>query len=112
MLEIGVQTKNVIEDENPLKGFGKLREAGFTCCDFSLNAYPLNEKTYVFGEKNFFDQTVSELEAFFKPYKEGAERAGITVNQMHMPYPVYMPQAAQEINDYLWKQAAPKSMEI
>ena len=30
MLEIGVQTKNVIEDENPLKGFGKLREAGFT----------------------------------------------------------------------------------
>ena len=59
MLEIGVQTKNVIEDENPLKGFGKLREAGFTCCDFNLNAYPLNEKTYVFGEKNFFDQTVS-----------------------------------------------------
>ena len=112
MLEIGVQTKNVIEDKDPLKGFEKLKKAGFTCCDFSLNAYPLNGKTYVLGEKNFFDQTVSELEAFFKPYKEGAERAGITVNQMHMPYPVYMPQAAHEINDYLWNQAAPKSMEI
>lgn len=112
MLEIGVQTKNVIEDEDPLKGFENLKKAGFTCCDFSLNAYPLNGKTYVLGEKNFFDQSVPELENFFKPHKEGAERAGITVNQMHMTYPVYMPQAAQEINDYLWNQAAPKSMEI
>ena len=75
MLEIGVQTKNVIEDKDLLKGFEKLKKAGFTCCDFSLNAYPLNGKTYVLGEKNFFDQTVSELEAFFKPYKEGPARS-------------------------------------
>lgn len=33
MLEIGVQTKNVIEDKDLLKGFEKLKKAGFTCCD-------------------------------------------------------------------------------
>lgn len=112
MLEIGVQTKNVVEDENPLKGFEMLRKAGFTCCDFSLNAYPLNNEHYLSGEKNFFDQSLAELEAFFTPHREAAKRAGVRIHQMHMVYPICHPSGEAERNAYLWKQAAPKSMEL
>ena len=36
MLRIGVQTKDAIEDTNPLEGFSLLKEAGFTSVDFML----------------------------------------------------------------------------
>lgn len=112
MLEIGVQTKNVVADEDPLRGFEMLKRAGFTCCDFSLNAYPLNRKYYLPGERNFFDQSMAELEDFFAPHKKAAELAGIKISQVHMPYPIYMPWADEELNDYLWNQVAPKSMAL
>lgn len=112
MLPIGVQTKNVVMDENPEEGFCLLKRAGFSDADFSLNDYLRNKELYR-GEKNvFFDRSVQELEAFFMPHKEGAERAGIRINQMHMPYPVYVPKADQELNDYLWRTVAPKSMSV
>ena len=79
MLEIGVQTKNVIDDENPLEGFMKLKNAGFTCCDFSLNAYLYNKNIYAGDINDFFDKSVEELETFFAPHKEAAKKAGVSV---------------------------------
>lgn len=111
-MKIGVQTKNVIEDRNPLEGFGLLRQAGFTCCDFSLNAYLLNSSLYRSETNDFFDQSEHELEAFFMPHKDAAKAAGIRISQMHMPYPNYVPGGSRELNDYLWNVVAPKSMKI
>ena len=45
MLELGVQTKEAVQDENSAEGFSLLRQAGFSCADFSLNAYLLNSMT-------------------------------------------------------------------
>ena len=112
MLEIGVQTKNVIEDENPPGGFEMLKKAGYTCCDFSLNAYPLDREHYIPGERNFFDQTMAELETFFTPHKKAAEEAGVRVHQIHMAYPIYRPAGEPALNAYLREQVAPKSMEL
>ena len=112
MLKIGVQTKNVVSDENPYEGFLALRKAGFTCADFSLNGYLLNSKIYQSELNDFFGQSLSELEAFFAVHKKAAKEAGITINQMHMPYPIYVPKGSNELNDFLWKEVAPKSMEI
>ncbi|MBE5854589.1 MAG: sugar phosphate isomerase/epimerase [Lachnospiraceae bacterium] len=112
MLELGVQTQNIIEDENPLVGFRKLREAGFTCCDFSLNGYWKNRKIYEGDWNPFFEQTVGELEAFFAPQKEAAALAGVRFHQMHMPYPILVPDGKARLNTYLWNQVAPKSMVI
>ena len=42
MLDISVQTQNVILDENPLQGFQLLKEKGFAGVDFSLNGYLKN----------------------------------------------------------------------
>lgn len=112
MVRIGVQTKNVIDDTHPEEGFELLKRAGFSCADFSLNGYLLNTSLYQSELNSFFDQSVTELEHFFAPHKKGAAAAGITINQMHMPYPIYVPGADKEINDYLWNQAAPKSMAV
>lgn len=112
MIGIGVQTKNIINDNCPEEGFAMLKRAGFSCVDFSLNGYLSNTSLYQSELNNFFDKSVQELEDFFTPHKQGAKAAGITISQMHMPYPVYVPGADREINDYLWNQVAPKSMAV
>lgn len=112
MLQIGVQTKNVVYDDCPEAGFRLLHQAGFSCADFSLNGYLLNTDLYNANVNKFFDRSVVELEQFFSPHKEGAKAAGITINQMHMPYPIYVPTGKKELNEYLWNQMAPKSMAI
>lgn len=112
MLQIGMQTRNIVLDENPLEGFQALKDAGFDCADFSLNGY-LNNKQLYKGELNgFFDKSVEELEAYFTPHKEAAAQAGIRIHQMHMPYPLHVPNGKKEINDYLWNVVAPKSLHV
>lgn len=112
MLQIGVQTKNIVYDDCPKEGFALLKQAGFSCADFSLNSYLKNTDLYK-GELNrFFDKSVAELEEYFLPHKKAAKEVGITINQMHMPYPIYVPMESKELNDYLWNVMAPKSMQI
>lgn len=112
MLSIGVQTKNVVDDTCPAEGFAMLRRAGFSCVDFSLNDYLKSKDLYQQNLNLFFDKSVVELEGFFTSHKEGAKAAGITIHQMHMPYPIYVPTGKKELNDYLWKVMAPKSLQI
>lgn len=112
MLQIGVQTKNIVNDINPAEGFQLMKESGFLCGDFSLNSYLLNTSLYKFELNEFFNKSDRELEEFFTPHKEGAKAAGITINQIHMPYPVYIPNGSNEINDYLLNNVVPKSMRI
>lgn len=112
MLKIGVQTKNVIRDDFPHEGFTVLKHAGFDCCDFSLNSYLINKDIYQDNLNNFFSRSLGELLEFFRPHRDAAREAGIQINQMHMPYPIYVPRGSDELNAYLWNEVAPKSMEI
>lgn len=122
MLDIGVQTKNVVYDDCPEEGFALLASAGFSCADFSLNSYLNNATIYNRGrsltrapaghEHAFFSQSVPELERFFAPHKRGARAAGIMIHQMHMPYPVYVPGGDAKWNAYLWNEVAPKSLHV
>ncbi len=112
MLPLGVQTKNAVNDEHPEEGFALLARTGFSCADFSLNAYLLNSTLYQLERNAFFDQSIQELEQFFTPHRNGAGAAGITINQMHMPYPNYVPSGDKTLNDYLRDVVAVKSMEI
>lgn len=112
MIEIGVQTKNIIDDKCPIEGFERLRRAGFTCCDFSLNTYLLNSSLYKFEINDFFDKSEKELALFFTPHKEAAKAVGIRINQMHMPYPNYVPNGSEKMNAYLKNVVAPKSMKL
>ncbi len=111
-LQIGVQSRNIIFDENPLEGFLLMKKAGFDCCDFSLNSYLTNKDIYEESLNRFFSKSVEELKEYFEPHKAAAKEAGIRFNQMHMPYPTFVPGAKQEVNDYLWNEVGPKSLEV
>ena len=104
MLQIGIQTSDVIKDECPLEGFAALRRAGFSCADFGLNEYNRID--------HFFSQSVQELETFFRPHRLGAEREQVRINQMHMPHPLYDPFGNNELNTYLKEDVAYKSMAV
>lgn len=112
MMDIGVQTKNVVDDQKPAEGFQILRQAGFSCVDFSLNDYLTNTSLYQHRRNDFFDKSQRELENYFTPHKRGAKEAGIRIHQMHMPYPLYVPNGKKDLNEYLRNVMAPKSMEL
>ena len=112
MLKTGVQTKGVINDETPKKGFELLKRAGFTCVDLSVNGYLKNSMLYEDVRNDFFSQTVTELEDFFRKHKTAAKETGIMIHQMHMPYPMYVPRGSRELNEYLRNVVAPKSMRL
>lgn len=111
-MKIGVQTKNVVKDNDPAAGFEALGRAGFSCADFSLNGYLLNSALYQSEVNSFFDRSGGELEQFFMPHKQAAAEARITINQMHMPYPNYVPKGSEELNAYLREVVAPKSLQV
>lgn len=112
MLQIGMQTRNIVEDYNPIEGFRVLKEAGFDCADFSLNRYLENKSLYKGEINDFFDKSIPELEEFFAPHKKAAKECGIRIHQMHMPYPLYVPNGKEELNAYLRNVVAPKSLHI
>lgn len=112
MLKIGVQTQNAVSDENPKAGFEMIRNAGFSCVDFSLHGYLINKDIYQGNLNDFFDKSINELEDFFKQQKNAAASVGISIHQMHMPYPMYVPTGGRELNEYLIKNVAPKSMQL
>lgn len=111
-LSVGVQSKDIVFDECPIEGFEMMRHAGFSSCDFSLNSYLTNTLLYSMEINDFFSQPMPELETFFTPHKEAAATAGVKINQMHLPYPSYIPNAAEETNNYLMRTVAPKSLKI
>ena len=112
MIRIGVQTHNIIDTTGPDSGFALIREAGFSCVDFSLNGYLKNKNIYRHQINHFFDKSVSELETFFLPYNTAAAEHEIAIHQMHMPYPIYVPYADEQMNRYLMENVAPKSIGV
>lgn len=111
-LAVGVQSKGIVYDNDPLEGFEMIKRAGFSCCDFRLDSY-LTDSSFGFPEDHdFFQRSVGELKSFFAPHKEAAEIAGIEIHQMYMPYPVYISNIRDERSRSLIQTAASKSMEI
>lgn len=110
-MKLCIQTKNIITD-NPDEGFEKIRNAGFECCDFSLNNYLTNTDIYEENINRFFDSDIEKLKEYFRPYKDAARKSGVKIHQMHMPYPMYVPKGSTKVNEYLSEQMINKSLEI
>ena len=70
MLRIGVQTKNVIEDDHPEDGYALLKASGFSCVDFSLNGYLLNTALYQ-SEVNSFRSDHARTRTVFCTTQKG-----------------------------------------
>lgn len=75
-LSVGVQSKGIVYDNNPLEGFEMMKRAGFSCCDFSLDSYFTDLSFGSQKSNDFLQKSVQELKDYFAPHKEAAEIAG------------------------------------
>lgn len=111
MLQIGVQTKGIIEGKVTEPGFAMIAEAGFDCVDFNLDVFLQNNEIYRGELNHFFDKDEAQLESFFIPYREAMDKYGLKASQMHAPYPVMVYGRTQQ-NRYMQEQVIPKSLMI
>lgn len=112
MIEIGVQTKGIIEPGTDIgQGFALISQAGFQKVDFNLDVFLQNNEIYGAKLNSFFDVEIEHLLTYFDKYKLAMERVGITPSQMHAPYPVKVP-GNVTVSEYMKTCVIPKSIVI
>lgn len=86
--KVGIGSMGIISHEEPEKGYGLLKEAGFDCVDFNFDAY-LNINNVLAGNINdCFEKHIEESWKDFEPHVNAAKKYGLTFEQMHAPFPV------------------------
>ena len=91
MVKVGVQSAGWYDKNDPVKSMNYIKECGFESIDFNIDHY-LDVKTMSkTGEvvESLFDKPVEEVVEFFRPLKEASEISGVSIGQMHAPFPVY-----------------------
>ncbi len=96
VLKIGVQTRGVLTRLGVDAGMRAIAEAGFETVDFNTD-HELSYDDIVAGNtRSVFDGPEADVVAAMKPFREAADRYGLTVGQMHAPYPTYVGDAATD----------------
>ena len=84
MLKTSIQTTKIFEAFGIDEGFRIIHEAGFDGVDFTL--IPFVSQAAIKGAGgSIFQQSDEEIKAFFKPYKDAAEKYGVAFSQAHAP---------------------------
>jgi len=88
-MKIGVQSSNILDRLGIDEGFKVIKEAGFDCVDMNIDhLYPGGD--IVNGRPDVrFQGTDEEILEMCRPYKEAAEKYGISISQAHAPFPFY-----------------------
>ena len=101
MLKVGVQSAGWYDRNDPLKSFEYIKECGFESIDFNIDHYMSTGKLANEGiYPTLFDKDIAEILDFFTPLKEASEKTGVTIGQMHAPFPVWY-KDMDEINDHI-----------
>ena len=111
MLDIGVQTKGILPEKEPVDGIRQIKEAGFSKIDFNLDVYLKNNDLYAGNVNEFFDKDVQSLFAHFLPLAQAMVDYSVRASQMHAPYPVRV-EGKWEQNEYMQSVVIPKSIVI
>ncbi|MBR0462995.1 MAG: sugar phosphate isomerase/epimerase [Clostridia bacterium] len=105
-MKIGVQTAPILDNLGIDEGFRLIHEAGFDCVDFNID-HCMTYREITTGEfSGFFDQSMDDILKATAPYKEAAEKYGVTFAQAHAPFPTYVkdkPQTNERVLDALKK---------
>lgn len=111
-MEIGVQTKGIIEKGADIyQGFKMIKDAGFTKVDFNLDVFLLNSEIYGNKINSFFNDDIEDLKPVFEKYREAMDAAQLSLSQMHLPYPVRVPNH-EVVTEYMESYVIPKSIVI
>ncbi len=102
MIKLGVQTGG-IEEIMGVDGTYKLvKESGFDAVDVNLDHLLYPKEIWQGKHVPAFDcETDEECLAFFRLWKEAAEKYGIDNYQAHAPFPAYVECFGPEYDDYL-----------
>lgn len=98
-LAIGVRSKWWYDETNPEESIRFIKECGLEAIDYGINI--LFDDS--FDEENltsFFDKTLDELYAYYKPLKDALKKYDVFISQMHGIFQLYYPGEVAK-NDYL-----------
>ena len=80
--KVSVQTARWFDEKKPKESMEYIKECGFEAVDYSLDS--LFKRTFdAVKLTSFFDKTIPELEAYYRPLKESAKANGIAFDQAH-----------------------------
>ena len=101
MLKVGISSCKWYLDDQPLESLSTIRDSGFEAIDFNLSPYFSTTTANKEGiYPNLFDQSTEQILSFFEPLKEALKATGITISQIHAPYPGWF-EGNDALNGYL-----------
>lgn len=101
MLKIGVSSEGWYRESDPQASLEYINSCGFDAVDFNLATYLSISKLEKEGiYPTLFDKSLEELYAHFAPLKLAVERTGVTIGQIHAPYPAYFA-GREDLNAYM-----------
>jgi len=89
-MKVGVQSGGIFDSRTAEEGMKLLHDCGFDCVDLNIDIHLPGSAIKKGPLTDFFDKSVEDLEAYFRPYKEAAKKHSITFSQMHGPFPMYI----------------------
>lgn len=98
-LAVGVQSAVWYKEDNPAESICYIKECGFETIDFGIADMffrTFNKETCT----SFFDKSVEELLAYYKPLKEACEENDVSIAVAHGLFPIAYP-GEDAVNDYL-----------
>lgn len=100
MIKLGVQSAPWYSDQDPDSSIRFVKESGFDAIDFNIDVHLPGDKIKTAEFTPFFDQSIEELCEFYRPLKEALEKYGVSISQMHAPFPVWSKELPA-VNDYV-----------
>ena len=101
MIKVGVQSGDWYDYERPLESLEFIKSCGFDAIDLNIDNRVDTQRLAKEGiSLNFFDKTAKELCEYFAPLREATKKTGVSVSQMHAPFPVWF-EGKDEINEYM-----------
>jgi len=112
MLNIGVQTGCFVREGHLDEDFRTLAECGFDCVDINLPSMEgTSDRVSDMESVAFWQRPLEEIIALHMPYREAAERHGISFSQGHAPFPLAI-EGEDALNDVLIRTVAYKSIAL
>lgn len=98
MHKICLSSGGLIPRDNIEEGFRKFKEAGFDGVDFSMDQWLPSNNIKEGDFSGLYEKPIEEILDFLNEYKVMAEKYGITFEQAHAPFQLYVDEN-DEINE-------------
>lgn len=99
-MKLSVQTAPILDLFGIDEGFRMIREAGFEAVDLNID-HCLSYSDIINGRcGGFFAQSDDQILEACRPYREAAEKYGVTFTQAHAPFPNRVP-GADATNEFV-----------